>query len=213
MNWFPAIVVTAGLLCSRSVPVTQQGVTKPAIAPQPEAAKPAPSVSSPLPQGEVPAGYIISQDDSIQVNVWKEPTLSSTLLVRPDGMVTLPLLGDVPAAGLAPAALSQDLTERFKKYISDPLVTVTVLTVHGKQIYMLGEVGRVGPLPLTPGLTLLQAISSAGGLTPYAKAKNIYILRTTAGKQQKIPFDYKKALKDGNPQGFTLLPGDTIVVP
>jgi polysaccharide export outer membrane protein len=212
MSWFSAVVVTTILLCSRSGVAAQQGVTRPAITPAPPVQKVLPS-PVPSAQSGVPAGYIIAKDDSIQVTVWKEPTLSGSLLVRPDGMVTLPLLGDVEAAGLAPEVLSRNLTERFKKYISDPLVSVTVVKVTGKQIFLLGEVARVGPLSLTPGLTVLQAFATAGGLSPYAHAKKIYILRTTAGKQQKIPFDYKKALKDGNLQGITLLPDDTIVVP
>jgi len=99
--WFSAIIVAAGLLSSRLTPIGQQGVTRPAIAQAPATRKPAPPADAALPQSDIPDGYIIARDDSIQVTVWKEPALSGTLLVRPDGMVTLPLLGDVSAAGLA----------------------------------------------------------------------------------------------------------------
>ena len=156
--------------------------------------------------------YIIGPEDSLQVTVWKEPTLSGNFPVRPDGMISLVLVGDLPAAGLTPMALSNDIAQRLKKYIQDPVVTVAVLGVNSQRIFMVGEVGKVGPVMLTPGMTPLQAIVSAGGLSQFANSKRIYILRTVAGKQQKIPFNYKQALKGEN-SGMTLLPGDTIVVP
>jgi polysaccharide export outer membrane protein len=127
-------------------------------------------------------------------------------------MISLNLVGDVRAAGLTPMALSADITQRLKKYIQDPVVTVVVLGVNSQRIFTVGEVNRVGPLMMTPGMTTLQAIVSAGGLTQFANSKRIYILRTVAGKQEKIPFNYKQALKGEN-QGVPLLPGDTIVVP
>ena len=156
--------------------------------------------------------YIIGPEDSLQVTVWKEPTLSGNFPVRPDGMISLVLVGDMPAAGLTPMALSNDITQRLKKYIQDPVVTVAVLGVNSQRIFLVGEVNKVGPVMLTPGMTPLQAIVSAGGLSQFANSKRIYILRTVAGKQQKFPFNYKAALKGEN-TGITLLPGDTIVVP
>ena len=156
--------------------------------------------------------YIIGPEDSLQVTVWKEPTLSGNFPVRPDGMISLVLVGDLPAAGLTPMALSNDITQRLKKYIQDPVVTVAVLGVNSQRIFLVGEVGKVGPVMLTPGMTPLQAIVSAGGLSQFANSKRIYILRTVGGKQQKFPFNYKAALKGEN-AGITLQPGDTIVVP
>jgi len=156
--------------------------------------------------------YIIGPEDSLQVTVWKEPTLSGTFPVRPDGMISLVLAGDIPAAGLTPMALSSDISQRLKKYIQDPVVTVVVLGVNSQRIFMVGEVGHVGPVMLSPGMTPLQAIVTAGGLSQFANSKRIYILRTVNGKQEKMPFNYKAALKGENP-GMTLLPGDTIVVP
>ena len=162
---------------------------------------------------DVSPDYVIGPSDSLEVNVWKEPTISGTFPVRPDGMISLALVGDLKASGLTPAHLSGEITERLRKFINDPSVTVAVLGVNSKHVFMLGEISKPGELPLLPGLTPLQAIASAGGLTPFANSKHIYILRTVAGKQQKIPFDYKKAVKDGNLQGVTLVAGDTIVVP
>jgi polysaccharide export outer membrane protein len=144
--------------------------------------------------------------------VWKEPTLSGTIPVRPDGMISLVLVGDLKAAGLTPMALSADIGQRLKKYIQDPVVTVVVLGVNSQRVFTVGEVNKVGPIMMTPGMTPLQAIVTAGGLTQFANSKRIYILRTVGGKQQKIPFNYKQALKGDN-QGVSLIPGDTIVVP
>ena len=157
--------------------------------------------------------YVIGADDNLQITVWREPSLSGVLPVRPDGMISLVLIGDLRAAGRTPSQLSSDITERLKKYIQDPSVTVAVTAVNSQRIYMVGEVGHVGPVAMTPGMTPLQAISAAGGPSPYANLKRIYILRGQAAKQQKLPFNYKQALKGDNRQDITLQPGDTIVVP
>jgi polysaccharide export outer membrane protein len=193
----------------------QQGATKPVLSATPApapAAAPVAATPAPAPPTDS-ARYLIGTDDSLQVTVWKEPTLSGTFPVRPDGMISLALVGDIAAAGRTPMQLGTDLAERLKKFINDPTVTVTVMAVNSKRIFMLGEVAHIGPISLTSSMSPLQAISAAGGLTPFANKSHIYILRGEQGKQKKIPFDYKKAIKDGNQQGVVLLPGDTIVVP
>ena len=157
--------------------------------------------------------YVLAPEDSITITVWKEPALSGTVPIRPDGMISLALLGDLPAAGSTPMRLGNDIAIRLKKYVTDPRVTVTVMNVHVDKVFMLGEVGHVGPIPLSPDMTALQAISAAGGLTQFANAKHIYILRKQGGQERRIPFNYKKALKNGDEQGVSLLAGDTIVVP
>ena len=190
---------------------------QPAAASTPQDPSPAPETTAPpAPAASATAvspDYVIGPGDSLSVNVWKEPTVSGTLPVRPDGMISLALVGDLQASGLTPAHLGEEISERLRKFINDPAVTVTVLGVNSKRIFLIGEISKPGEQPLIPGLTPLQAIASAGGLNQFANGKHIYILRGTAGKQQKIPFDYKKAIKDGNLQGVTLAPGDTIVVP
>ena len=194
---------------------TQQTVTpSPAVTPaKPGTTSSTAAANTPNYAGPMDAArYIIGPEDSLQITVWKEPTLSGNFPVRPDGMISLVLVGDLPAAGLTPMALSNDITQRLKKYIQDPVVTVSVLGVNSQRIFLVGEVNRVGPVMLTPGMTPLQAIVSAGGLSQFANSKRIYILRIVAGKQQKFPFNYKAALKGEN-TGMTLLPGDTIVVP
>jgi polysaccharide export outer membrane protein len=161
--------------------------------------------------------YVIGASDVLQVSVWTdrpEPDMSvNGIPVRPDGKISLPLIQDVQAAGLTAMHLGDDITARLKKYVADPTVNVAVLQVNSKQVFLIGEVGRVGPLSIMPGMTVLQAIASAGGPTPYANKKRIYILRGEQGKQQKIPFDYNKALKKDDMQGVSLVAGDTIVVP
>jgi polysaccharide biosynthesis/export protein len=158
------------------------------------------------------AHYIIGSEDTLQITVWKEPSLSGSIPVRPDGMISLVLVGDLQAAGRTPMQLADDIAVKLKKYIQDPNVSVLVMGVNSQKVFMVGEVNHVGPVQLTGGMTTLQAIAAAGGLTPYANAKKIYILRGDAGKQEKIPFNYKQALKGEN-QGVALKPGDTIVVP
>jgi polysaccharide export outer membrane protein len=159
------------------------------------------------------AHYIIGPEDNLQITVWKEPTLSGAIPVRPDGMISMVLLGDLPAAGKTPMQLSADIAERLKKYIQDPIVTVVVLGVNSQKIFIIGEVGHVGAIALSAGMTPLQAIAAAGGLSPFANSKHIYILRGVGNKRVKIPFNYKNALKGENKQDVSLEPGDTIVVP
>ena len=205
---------------SPSVPATDpQAIPTPA-APPSSTSQTVPGVPTSTPSS--PAGsattvdnsrYVIGADDNLQITVWREPSLSGVLPVRPDGMISLVLIGDLKAAGRTPTQLSNDISDRLKKYIQDPSVTVAVTAVNSQRVYMVGEVGHVGPIPMAPGMTPLQAISAAGGPSPYANVKRIYILRGSNAKQQKIPFNYKQALKGDNRQDITLQAGDTIVVP
>ncbi len=157
--------------------------------------------------------YIIGSSDMLSVTVWKQPTLSGALLVRPDGKISMPLLGDVEASGLKPMVLAAQITEKLKKFIKDPQVSVVVTSIHNDYVYLLGEVGKKGPVVMTPNMTLLEALSSASGLTDFANKKKIYVLRTVDGKQKRIPVNYKKALKGDESYNISLSPGDTIVVP
>jgi polysaccharide export outer membrane protein len=157
--------------------------------------------------------YVIGPEDDLHVAVWKEADLTATLPVRPDGKISLPLLNDVQAAGLTPLQLSASLTEKLKKYVADPHVTVVVTAINSKRIYVNGEVLHPGPMPMQPNMTVLQAISTAG-LNQFANTKRIYVLRTENGKQQKLPVNYRKLLKGEQiDQNYRLQPGDTIVVP
>ena len=162
----------------------------------------------------VDPSYTIGSEDVINIAVWKEPDFSSTVPVRPDGKVSVALIGDVQVAGKTPTQLAEDLTVLLKKYIAEPRVTVMVTTMNSRRAFMLGEVNRPGPILMTPEMTVLQAIAAAGGPTVYANSKKIYVLRTENGKQSKLPFNYKEAIKGNSPeQNIVLKPGDTIVVP
>lgn len=157
--------------------------------------------------------YVIGADDTLHVSVWKEPDLSETLPVRPDGKISMPLLNDIPAAGLTPLQLKDSITEKLKKYLSDPRVTVVVTAMNSRRVFVTGEVTRSGPMPLLPHMTMLQALSQAG-FTQFANPKAIYLLRTDNGKQEKLPFNYKEVVKGRHPEeNIELKPGDTIVVP
>jgi polysaccharide export outer membrane protein len=150
----------------------------------------------------------------LQIDVWKEPEITRSVPVRPDGKITLPLLNDVQAAGQTPMELAGAIREELKKYINDPQVSVSVSTINSRRVYVTGEVTRPGAFPLLPGMTVLQALTSGGGFTPFAKIKSIYVLRTEGSRQVKLPFNYKAVVGGKKPEDNILLQsGDTIVVP
>ena len=157
--------------------------------------------------------YVIGADDTLHISVWKESDLSETLPVRPDGKISMPLLGDVVAAGMTPTELGTSITQRLKKYIADPRVTVVVTAMNSRRIFVTGEVTHSGAMPLLPHMTMLQALAAAG-FTQFANLKGIYLLRSEAGRQVKLPFNYKEVVKGNHPeQNIFLKPGDTVVVP
>lgn len=160
------------------------------------------------------ADYVIGADDVLHINVWKEPETTATVPVRPDGKISLPLLNDIQAAGLTPAELTAQITQKLKKFLADPRVTVIVTQINSRRVYILGEVGRPGAFPLLPNMTVLQALSSAGGFTQYANSSKIYVLRNENGAQARYAFNYKEVIRGQKPeQNILLKPGDTIVVP
>jgi len=157
--------------------------------------------------------YVIGPQDVLHISVWKEADLTATLPVRPDGKISLPLLNDVQASGLTPRQLADSVTEKLKKYIADPRVTVVVTEINSKRVYLVGEVLHAGATAMLPNMTVLQALSSAG-LNQFANTKGIYVLRTENGKQHKLPVNYRKLVKGEQiEQNYLLQPGDTIVVP
>lgn len=179
-----------------------------------DAGGPAPQPAAAAADSGASSEYIIGASDVLTVTVWKEPTLSGQILVRPDGMISLALLGDVRASGLTPLELADQITQKLKKYYQDPKVSVVVAQIHSKLVFLIGEVNKKGPVEMTSGMTLLEAISSAGGLTDFANAKKIYLLRNQdKGSQIRIPIHYKEALRGDSNYNVVLKSGDTIVVP
>ena len=156
--------------------------------------------------------YKIGPQDMLRIDVWKEPDISRVVPVRPDGKITLPLVNDVQASGLTTNQLAAKIAEGLKKYITSPQVTVGVTEINSRKFFVSGEVARPGAFPLLPNMTVLQALSSAGGFTQFARTKNIYVLRNEGGKQTKYPFNYNDVVKGKRPEeNITLQPGDTMI--
>jgi len=173
----------------------------------------APPSASAVPVTQASPSYVIGPEDALFISVWKESDLTETLPVRADGMISLPLLNDVQASGLTPMQLAASITEKLKKFVADPRVTVVVTQMNSQRIFLTGEVLRSGAVNLLPDMTVMQALASAG-FTQFANTKKIYVLRIENGVQKKHPVNYKKLIKgETSDQNFLLKPGDTIVVP
>ena len=162
--------------------------------------------------GPNPEGYLIGIDDELQVSVWHEPELSQGVVVRPDGMITLPLLNDVKVAGLTTREMQALLTEGLKPFVNEPQVTIIVKTTKSRKVYLIGAVGKPGAYPLTDEMTAVQLVASAGGPGLFAKTGSMYVLRGLNGKQARLAVNYKRALS-GKGGDVVLQPGDMLVVP
>jgi polysaccharide export outer membrane protein len=162
----------------------------------------------------VDSSYIIGPQDVLEIQIWKEPDFSRQILVRPDGKITLPLIGDVQASGMNTMDLRDLLAEKLKGFVDNPEVTVIVLESHSKNFYIMGKVNRPGTYPLIPEMTVLQALSVAGGLGEWADSDSIRIIRRTGGKEEIFAFDYDKVVSGKKlEQNIVLAPNDTIIVP
>lgn len=160
------------------------------------------------------SSYIIGPADVLTIDVWKERELTRSDTVRPDGKISLPLVGDIQAAGETPDQLAKSLTTALDKYVTRPQVTVIVSAMNSHKVYVLGEVAHPGALLLLGNLTVLQALATVGGPGEFAKLKSIYILRKEQGRQHRFRFNYKAVIRGKKQaQNIVLKPGDTIVVP
>ncbi len=159
--------------------------------------------------------FVIGNDDMLAVNVWKEPDISRSVPVRSDGRISLPLVGEVQAAGKTPLSLEQDIADKLKNFIAEPEVTVMVQQINSQKFNILGQVNRPGSYVLTNSATVLDAIALAGGFRDFAKQKSIYVLRQNSdGSEVRLPFNYKEVIKGQNPaQNIRLQARDTIVIP
>jgi len=165
--------------------------------------------ANPLP---TPNDYRIGPDDELAISVWHEPELSQAVVVRPDGMITLPLLNNIKVAGLTPEEMQILLTEKFKPVVNEPQVTVSVKAIKSRKVFLVGNAGKQGAYALNGRMTVLELLAEAGGLNPFAKSKSIYVLRKENGREVRLRFDYKKALS-GKGVNLELVPGDMVVVP
>jgi len=158
--------------------------------------------------------FVIGNDDVLAINVWKEPDISRSIPVRSDGKISLPLVGELQAAGLTPLRLESDIAGRLKNYISEPEVTVIVQQVNSQKFNILGQVERPGSYVIANSPTVLDALALAGGFRDFAKKKSVYVLRQGASGESRIPFNYKDVIQGKNvSQNVKLQPGDTIIVP
>lgn len=159
--------------------------------------------------------YVIGAEDVLAVNVWKEPDMSRVVPVRPDGKITLPLIGDIQASGVSPKVLQGNIENGLKAFVAAPEVTVIVQEVKSVKFNIVGEIARPGSYPLTSSMTVLDAIAVGGGLRDFAKASHIYVLRNASdGTHAKLPFNYKQVISGKDlAQNVDLRSGDTIVVP
>lgn len=184
----------------------------------PAAAAPTPTKPPAVLTEDIPAGpedYRIGAGDVLQINVWDEPKASvGAAVVRPDGRVGMPLIKEVDVVGLTPKQAERRITARLTALIPSADVTVVVSSINSKKIYAIGAVKKEGPIAYTYRMTVLQALSEAGGLNDYAKHKKIYVLRTEQGKEFRLPFDYDAVLKGQRTElNVTLMPNDVVVVP
>lgn len=161
------------------------------------------------------SSYIIGNDDKLAISVWKEPDLTRSILVRSDGKISLPLVGEIQATGRTPLQLEMDISTRLRNYITVPEVTVIVEAINSKKYNILGQVGRPGAYALTLSTTIMDAIAAAGGFKDFAKTKGVYILRQQPdGTQTRLNFNYKDFIKGKNlDQNVKIEPQDTIIVP
>ena len=161
-----------------------------------------------------PPDYVIGPDDQLAILFWRDKDISGDVTVRPDGKISLPLLNDIQAAGLTPDQLREKIVDEAKRYIDDPNATVVVKGINSLKVFITGQVAKPGPYPLTSPTTVLQLISTAGGLNEYAKEKGIMIMRTENGRQTAMHFNYKDVVRGKNlKQNILLKPGDTVIVP
>lgn len=173
-----------------------------------------PKTADTKPAEVVPSGYIVGDSDVIRVNVWKEPEVSQTVVVRTDGNISLPLINEVKVSGMTPLQIQDLVAEKLKGFLNNPQVTVTVIEIRSKRAFITGEVSRPGTYSLNAQTTVLQLIAQAGGFTPFAKTDSIVILRTEDGRQSRLKFKYKEVVQGKKTeQNIALHPGDTVVVP
>jgi len=201
-------ILAAGLILTAGSPAA------PALARAAERGTPPAAAAGPAPIDPNAATYVIGIEDVIQITVWKNADLSVTVPVRPDGKISLPLIDDVTAAGLHPLDLKDELTRRWKAFLSAPEVSVIVKEVNSFKIYMVGQVTRQGELQLKGPTRLLQAISLAGGLTSFADRSKIVLLRESGGREIRREINYKRVISGKDAEDNILLErGDTVYVP
>jgi len=161
-----------------------------------------------------PEGYTLHPGDQLEIGVWKEPELQKTIVVRPDGRFSFPLVGEIVAVNRTISQVQAEIESKLKRYIPEPVLSITLTDVGGNRVYVIGQVRNPGSFVMNPRLNVLQALSLAGGLTPFASANNISVIRTKGGRQSVLPFRYEDVNRGRNlEQNIMLESGDVVVVP
>ncbi len=207
-----ATLVALGLLMSAG-PSLRAAPQRPLQAAQQRPVQPVAPASAPAANPAVAASdYRLGAGDKLRIEVYKEPQLSQSLQIRPDGKITMPLIGDLPAVDLSPIELRDRIANALREYVTNPVVTVIVVEAVASNIYVMGEVLKPGPIPLQGPMTALQAIAMAGGFKDFANTKDIRILRRNRIGVETIKFNYREAIR-GNGTPIYLRAGDTVIVP
>jgi polysaccharide export outer membrane protein len=203
-------ILAAAALVLALLPQAPAAQKPPPVTPSPVKAQPAPPGTAAQPD----PGFTIGPEDVLGILVWREQEVTGDVTVRPDGMVTLPLIRDVKAAGLTPDQLADRIQTSLREYITDASVTVVIRQMNSRKAFITGEVARPGSYSLASSMTVMQLIAVAGGLTEWADPGAISIIRLEGGKPKTLPFDYRNVAKGRKPQQNVVLgPGDTVVVP
>lgn len=196
------------LLAAATLPAAARAQGSPAQGPA------AASTTTTARGADLPAGFVVGAEDVVSVVFWHDKDLSADVVVRPDGMISLPLLKDVPAAGYTPEQLAGVIEKAAARYVTEPEVTVIVKTINSRKVSVLGEVNKQGTVALTREMNVLQLLAEAGGLLEYADRENITIIRTVNGKEQRFRFNYDDVIRGRQlQQNILLQPGDVVVVP
>ena len=205
---FRSLSIASVVFAAGAIVAAQQAQSLP---PTPNRTPPGATAATAL---TLPTGYVIGPSDVLSVVFWRDKDMSADVTVRPDGNISLPLLNDIPAAGLTPDQLRSKLVDAASKYIEDPNATVLVKEIHSRNVFITGNVAKPATYPLNGDMTVLQLIAIAGGLQEYADAKNIVVIRAENGRTQYHKFNYKDVVRQKNvAQNIMLKPGDTVVVP
>jgi polysaccharide biosynthesis/export protein len=209
------LVMALALIVSGPGAASAQTAARAAQSPQPQSSTTRPAPAPPGDAaGNVDNAFTIGPEDVLGILVWRDAELTSDVTVRSDGMITLPLIRDVKAEGLTPNELANQVEALLREYVTDASVTVVVREMKSRQVFITGEVARPGAYPLASTMTVMQLIAIAGGLSEFAKANSISIMRVARGKTTTFPFDYRNVASGKKPeQNIVLEPGDTVVVP
>jgi len=211
IGWVGLMLATGPAALAQGSAPSKTGTAAPQAPAKPAMLPPAPAA---VPGVTPPPGYVIGTEDVLTVVVWREPDMSAETVVRPDGVITLPLINEVRAAGLTPEQLRQQLTVAAAKFVAEPSVSVSVKAINSRKAYIVGQVSKPGTYPLVAPMTVVQLITVAGGLLEYADAENIVILRTENGKDTSYLFNYRDIEKRRRlTQNIQLKPGDQVIVP